>query len=747
MKKLFKVIAALLLLLLLVVAALIFTFDPNNYKDHIVELVEQQTGRDFKIDGDINYSLFPWLGLELEQVALGNAQGFSERAFAEIKQLDVKVMALPLLKKEVQVDKIRLHGLAASLEVNSQGENNWSDLSQTDSKADAISDSKTVKTDVPVQPAASGGEALAGLVVNGVEFVDASIRWSDEQTGALASIADLSLETSAIRFNEPVDVEFNAHVSSNQPEMDAKVSLHTKVKFNRELNVYDVDGLEVNVQTLMQSISKEMIVLDVRTSAHIDLKQQAVSLKSLEVGIPGVVLSANLDITQLDSEPKIKGSIATNVINGRDLAKALQIELPPMANEASLTAVSMRSDIEFSQGNVSLDGLMIGLDKTQITGWVHVPGIAQPEIDYSLTMSSINLDDYMAPVSPATDKEEKSANKASEANVNKQAADVEIKLPLELLRSLGLNGLFKIEKATIQDIAITDISIKTLAQNGQISISPVTMNLLDGRVDMGVGLNVIQVPEYTVTLNAKDMRVGQIADPIIKNLSADENIKLEGVAWFVADIKASGASLMQLKKSATGDISFDMNQTSLTGVDVEHLVLGDASETLENNKEILSLFDRFGFSIPEKWTDGYTPEDKTAFKKMHASAVVKNGKLKNNDFIMDSSRIKVTGKGEIDIVKNTMDYYALVNVNRDKNKTLKDKIKNQPMGYRIYGPLTQPEWNFDKSRWVKTTTKLAEEEFKRKARKKIDDKKKETKKKAKKELEDKLRDKLKGLFK
>ena len=96
MKKLFKIITVLLLLLLLAVAALIFTFDPNNYKDHIIELVEQQTGREFKIDGDINYSLFPWIGLELERVALGNAQGFSERAFAEIKRLDVKVMALPL---------------------------------------------------------------------------------------------------------------------------------------------------------------------------------------------------------------------------------------------------------------------------------------------------------------------------------------------------------------------------------------------------------------------------------------------------------------------------------------------------------------------------------------------------------------------------------------------------------------------------------------------------------------------------
>ena len=115
MRRSIKFFFIFLALVLLALLAFVATFDANNYKPQIIEQVENATGRSFTIDGDINLSIFPWIGLKVENVALGNEKGFKAKQFAAIKQLDVKVNVLPLLKKEVQINTIRLHGLDVSL--------------------------------------------------------------------------------------------------------------------------------------------------------------------------------------------------------------------------------------------------------------------------------------------------------------------------------------------------------------------------------------------------------------------------------------------------------------------------------------------------------------------------------------------------------------------------------------------------------------------------------------------------------
>ena len=138
LKFVFKLVGVLFAILLLALAVLVFTFDANNYKDTITAQVEKQTGRQFEIAGDISLSVFPWIGIQVEEVKLANAEGFSKEPFVRISQLDVKVMLLSLLHKELQVDKVRLHGLFASLEVNKDGGNNWSDLTAQEQPGPAL---------------------------------------------------------------------------------------------------------------------------------------------------------------------------------------------------------------------------------------------------------------------------------------------------------------------------------------------------------------------------------------------------------------------------------------------------------------------------------------------------------------------------------------------------------------------------------------------------------------------------------
>ncbi|HED18025.1 MAG TPA: AsmA family protein, partial [Gammaproteobacteria bacterium] len=94
------------LVLLLVAAAIILPLvvNPNDFKDEIAAAVKSETGRTLSIEGDIELSVFPWLGLDVGPVSLSNAAGFSARPFASMKAVQVRIKLLPLLSKELEMD-------------------------------------------------------------------------------------------------------------------------------------------------------------------------------------------------------------------------------------------------------------------------------------------------------------------------------------------------------------------------------------------------------------------------------------------------------------------------------------------------------------------------------------------------------------------------------------------------------------------------------------------------------------------
>jgi AsmA protein len=79
--KFLKILLSLIIIIVIILAALPFVIDPNDYRDEIVEAVEKQTGRKLTIDGELKLSVFPWVGIEIGKMALGNAQGFGDNPF------------------------------------------------------------------------------------------------------------------------------------------------------------------------------------------------------------------------------------------------------------------------------------------------------------------------------------------------------------------------------------------------------------------------------------------------------------------------------------------------------------------------------------------------------------------------------------------------------------------------------------------------------------------------------------------
>ena len=129
MKRLVKILLGLvgLVVVLLVLTAVLLRviYDKEDLKAAIAGEVKRQTGRELTINGDLDFSVFPWLAVEVGDLTLSNAQGFPDLPFAEVGQARAGVALVPLFSKQISVDEITLDGLNLRLMVDANGRDNW----------------------------------------------------------------------------------------------------------------------------------------------------------------------------------------------------------------------------------------------------------------------------------------------------------------------------------------------------------------------------------------------------------------------------------------------------------------------------------------------------------------------------------------------------------------------------------------------------------------------------------------------
>ena len=200
MKKLLKWSAiSILVLCLLVVAALLVIpmfVDIEDYKPRMEAMVSEQTGRQFRIGGGLELSLFPWAGIAFSDLTLGNPEGYDEKNFVAIRSFDVKVKLLPLLSRNVEVKRFVIEGPTITLEKSAAGEGNWEGLGGPPGE----------KTEAA--PARPSGEALEGFPIKSLQVGECAVKegtvlWIDHATGERKTLSDLDVILQDVCWTNP----------------------------------------------------------------------------------------------------------------------------------------------------------------------------------------------------------------------------------------------------------------------------------------------------------------------------------------------------------------------------------------------------------------------------------------------------------------------------------------------------------------------------------------------------------------
>ena len=225
MKKLFKILFSTIFILfaVLVVGVFVFikTFDLNSYKSYAEKMVQEQLGRKLSLNGEayLGISLVPTI--VLEDVEFANPTWAKNPQMVKVKKLDLKFAILPLLNKQIVIDKVILEEPLINLEVAKNGDTSWdfpaldTPQPQPITKAESgwlISVANATETAAPAETSAPDA-MLTGIVAKMVQIENGTLVYDDAQSGSKTEVVinhlDLSIPTPDDLITLNVDAVYN----------------------------------------------------------------------------------------------------------------------------------------------------------------------------------------------------------------------------------------------------------------------------------------------------------------------------------------------------------------------------------------------------------------------------------------------------------------------------------------------------------------------------------------------------------
>jgi AsmA protein len=653
------VLIVLIIALLLIVPRFV---DINKYKPSIESMVTESTGRAFSIRGNIDLTLFPWAGVSMSNVHLGNAKGFKEKDFVSVEYFEVRVKLIPLIFKDLQVKRFMLKGPRIVLEKSKGGRGNWEGLTKSGEQR------KPEKRPTPEKSPSFG---IKNLMIGEFAITSGELVWIDHQKGTQQRLTQVNLALDRISFDQPIGLELSMRLNGKPLEIEGKVGPLGKSPGEGKIPIL--------------------------------LKARALDT---------IVASLQGFLADLTREARFNMTMEVQPFSPRKLAKAMEEDISKkMRDPDTLKEMSLKVSVAGTPKAVTLKDGLLKLDDSNLTFDLDAKQFEKPVLSFRIALDGIDLDRYLPPSAKGKEKEKPPTGGTAPKKSRSTKPDY------TPLRKLVMNGTVGIGRLKVYGATMSDVKVNVTARNGIIKLDPISMNLYKGSLSGNATLNV---QEDTPTIKTAQRLERVQAGSLLNDLGYTD--RLDGVVNFRLDISAKGTEAGEIRKSLNGSGEFAFTDGAIMGLDSAHIIRSVGT--------VLELAGR--------------ETSRTEFSDLKGNFTIKNGLLNNPATYLDSSLLKVVGKGNVDLAREIIDY----RIEPKFVASLKKKGDTKP-GYGVMvpivisGPLSNPQFRPDLSGIVK------DEALKEEASKLLQDlmKEKGSKKGEPKDAEKRALELLEGLIK
>ena len=272
--------------------------------------------------------------------------------------------------------------------------------------------------------------------------------------------------------------------------------------------------------------------------------------------------------------------------------------------------------------------------------------------------------------------------------------------------ALDVDGTVAVGWIKVSNLEAEQLKLEVKAKDGDIKTKQSVGKLYEGGYESTTGLNVKgATPAWSTTQKLTGVQVG----PLLADLTG-EPAKLTGATRFNADIKGSGVDPEAAKKTANGKLDFAFTDGAVVGINIPRMIR-EAKAKLQ------------GKTLP--------PEEgvqKTDFTEITGSATIANGVVNNPDLNAKSPYLRVTGKGDADVVNEKVNYLVsaeLVSSGKGQGGEGAEDLKGIVVPIRVVGAFADPSFKLDTEALVAAIGRQKVDEAKAKAQAKVEEKLKE----------------------
>jgi AsmA protein len=513
MKKAIKwvaIIAGALIVLIIALLLIVPMFvNLQQYKREIEKQVTKATGRTFSIGGDLRLSLFPWAGLAFSDLHLGNPPGFGEKEFVRVKSFDVRAKLIPLLFREIEVQRFAIDGLKVVLEKNKQGRGNWEGIGKASERAviePAESRSRETET--------REGLPIRALTVGEFTVANSSILFVDDTTARKWEVSQVNVRLKDVSLDRPIRLDLSAAVEGKPVSLKGQVG------------------------PLGQDPGKGKIPVDISVKA----------LKEVDLHLQGSLIEPA-------SSRRFDLAFEISPFSIRKVMSATGQAFPvATADPHALSHVALKGKVEGNLQSITVSDGALELDESRLDFSLNARDLSRPDISFDVKLDRINLDRYL----PAS-AEGKGVGEG--AQVGAKNTDYTPLQRLVLAGSVQV-GSFTVKKATIEDL-----HLRVSGKNGIFLLDPVTARLYQGTLATKASLDLSQeIPKVSVSLQAKGVQAG----PLVKDLT--ERDFIDGTGDMEAAIGTAGAGPVAIKRNLNGKGEFLLRDGAIKGIDLAGMV-------------------------------------------------------------------------------------------------------------------------------------------------------------------------------
>lgn len=644
-------IAALAGLAALAAAIFVASFDANRYKPELAELVRARTGRILAIEGEASLTLLPRIGLSLGAARLSGPGGAGE--FARFDSARIGIALWPLLARRIVVDRVAIDGLELELVRHRDGRSNFDDL---------LGVVATPRTPGAPQDEAPG--TAAAIVIAGTQLHNATIGWLDEARNVQWRLHQVDLQTSRIASGEPGSLRLSARLVGKHPALDMELKLSGDYSVDFARHAGRLDDLDLSLHgrapgapalearltggvafdPARGALDLEALELLARSGDGMELELGAPALSVTTGSASGRPLTARLALVR--DTYRIEAALSLGAPT-RSLDRILfrEVKADASASGAHLPADGVKvtlggeAGIDPGRGYASLD-LRGSIDGSALQARLTTSRLVPPALQYELQAAHLDLErDARAPGAVRTPAAAPVKRSAEPPAGDRDAPPLDA-LALPGLAGIDSSGTIRIGTLGVAGLRASNVSAAVSTGQNRIDVTRLSAAIFRGSLEASASL--AEAGRHAARMELRGVDAGMV----LRALAARDLIEGRGNLGF--DVTARGRTLAALERSLDGSAALALRDGAIKGIDL--------ADVLARVRTLVGAARGGAIVQPAN------RERVTAFSSLDARFVIRDGVARNDDLDLRSPLLRVRGAGEIDLVRERIDYLARVSV-------------------------------------------------------------------------------------